>query len=252
MSKIIDNNKNYIYGKNPVKEKLKIIDKGILFIQNTINLSNINEILEKAKSKNITINYLEKDFFSTNFKDKNHQGIVLEIENNPTEDFNEDDFTNAITENKNEKEVVLILDGIKDVGNLGSILRSALLFGVNFVILPKDNSCPVNDVVVKRSSGATSFIKVVYVTNIVRIISFLKENGFWVYAADKNGTDLKNVDFSEKSAIIMGEEGRGIRRLVKENSDHIITIPTNEKIDSLNVANAASVILYSYFVQKIK
>lgn len=250
MSKIINSNKKYIYGKNPVKEKLKTLKSGILFIQNSINLSNICEIIEKAKSLNIPINYLEKEYFSSNFKEKNHQGIVLEFDNNSSEDFTENDFIDVIKENKNKNEIILILDGIKDVGNFGSILRSALLFGVNYVILPKDNSCPVNDVVIKRSSGAVDYLKVVYVTNIVRIISFLKENGYWIYAADKNGINLKTVDFSEKTVIIMGEEGRGIRRLVKENSDHVITISTTEKIDSLNVANAASVILYSYYVQK--
>lgn len=250
MSKIIDTNKSYIYGKNPVKEKLKVIDAGTLYIQNGLNQGNISDILEQAKKKNISINYLEKEFFNSNFKDKNHQGLVLELDKSETRSFTEDDFIEAVENIKNDKEVVLILDGIKDVGNLGSILRSALLFGVNYVILPKDNSCPVNDVVVKRSSGATDFINVVYVTNIVRIIKFLKEHEFWIYAADKDGVPLNKVEFSQKSAIIMGEEGRGIRRLVKENSDYILTIPTNEKIDSLNVANAASVILYTSYIQK--
>jgi len=250
MSKTIDNNKKYIYGKNPVKEKLRNIDKGALFVQNTLNLSNIADILERAKSKNISINYLEKDFFLKNFKDKNHQGIVLEIEDSRPDDYNEEDFFESIKTNINNEEVVLILDGIKDVGNLGSILRSALLFGVNYVILPKDNSSPLNDVAIKRSSGATDFIKVVYVTNLTRTINFLKENGFWIYAADKNGVSCDKVEFSDKSAIVMGEEGRGIRRLVKESADYIVTIPTNQKIDSLNVANAASIILYACFVKR--
>ena len=102
------------------------------------------------------------------------------------------------------------------------------MFGVNYVVMPKDNSCPVNDVVIKRSSGAAHFVKVVYVTNLVKTITLLKENGFWIYASDKNGTSLGEVN-SIKSAIIMGEEGRGIRRLVKENSDMTVTIPTTKK-----------------------
>jgi len=251
VSKIININKKYLYGRNPIKEKLQNAKSGKLYIQNGTNLNSINDIIEKAKSNNISITFLDKDFFNTDFKDKNHQGIVFEFDDDVNYLLSEEDFVENIKANKNLHEMVLILDGIKDVGNFGSILRSALLFGVNYVILPKDNSCPVNDVVVKRSSGAVEFIKVVYVTNIVRTVNFLKENNYWVYATDKNGVNLKDVKFTEKSVIIMGEEGRGIRRLVKENSDYLITIPTNQKIDSLNVANAASIILYDYYVKNI-
>jgi 23S rRNA (guanosine2251-2'-O)-methyltransferase len=243
MSKIIDSS-NYIYGKNPVKEELKIIKSGTLFIQKGMNQSLISDILKKAESKNIEISYVDKEYFKKYFGDKNHQGIVLKINEEFNEQFTEEDFVDELKNSSIQKEIILILDGIKDVGNFGAILRSALLFNVKYIILPKDNSVPVNDVVAKRSSGAVSQLKIVYVTNITRIIEFLKSNGYWIYGADKSGEVISKVNYSSKLAIVLGEEGSGIRPLVKKNCDVIISIPTNDKLDSLNVSVSTGIILY--------
>jgi 23S rRNA (guanosine2251-2'-O)-methyltransferase len=250
VSKNIEDEARYIYGKNPVREELKIIKAGILYIQKGINPSSVSEIIQAAQSKNIEINYTDKDFFNKNFQEKNHQGIVLKIDAGFNEHFTEADFIEEIEKSVSQEEKIVILDGIKDVGNFGAVLRSALLFDVNYVILPKDNSVPVNDVVVKRSSGAAGLLKIVYVTNITRIIEKLKELGFWVYGADMGGENVSKVRFSSKSAIVLGEEGRGIRPLVKKNCDVIVTIPTNGKIDSLNVSVSAGIIFYEMFVKK--
>ena len=138
----------------------------------------------------------------------------------------------------------MILDGVKDVGNLGAILRTSLLFGVETVILPKNNSAPINDVVVKRSAGAVFHLKIIYVTNIVNIIQELKKAGYWIYAADKQGENLPAVSFNDKSAIVFGSEDKGIRALVKKACDVIVSIPTNDKLDSLNVSVSAGIVLY--------
>ncbi|HOJ64791.1 MAG TPA: 23S rRNA (guanosine(2251)-2'-O)-methyltransferase RlmB [Spirochaetota bacterium] len=232
----------FIYGKNPIKEKLKVVKKGVLNILKDSNLNHYKEIIEKAKSKNIEIVYLDRESFLKFFPDISEK-IVLKIDEDYAKIYSEDEFLNEIENNSNIKNII-ILDGVKDVGNFGAIIRSALLFDIDFIVLPKDNSAPINEVVAKRSAGAISFMNISYVTNIVRVIEFLKKNGFWVYAASKNGKPLKDFNFSEKNVIVFGEEGRGIRRLVKENCDDIITIETNDKLDSLNLSVSAGIILY--------
>jgi 23S rRNA (guanosine2251-2'-O)-methyltransferase len=251
VSKNFNENSKYIYGRNPVKEELKIVKTGVLFIQNGLNQSFIDEIIQGVTSKDIEIQYVEKDYFIKYFGDKNHQGVVLKIDEEQSRQFTEDDLVNELENSNNQNETVLILDGIKDVGNFGAVLRSALLFGVTYIILPKDNSTPVNDVVVKRSSGAVSQLKISYVTNITRIIEKLKSFGFWIYASDMGGTPLLKTDFSEKTAIVMGEEGRGIRPLVKKNCDAVVSIETTDKLDSLNVSVSAGIILHTIYLKKI-
>jgi len=237
----------YIYGLNPVKEYLKIVKSGKLFILKNSNNQKFIPIVEKAKSKNIDIEFIPLSFFSENFPGKNHQNIVLKID----ESFNKHIDENELIKNlKNSDEIkkIVILDGIKDVGNFGAIIRSSLLFGVDYLILPKDNSTSITEAVVRASSGAISYMNIVYVTNLVRIIEKFKECGFWIYGADRNGESINNIKFSEKIVIVFGEEGRGIRELVKKNCDIIATIPTNEKLDSLNLSVSVAIFLYQLFI----
>ena len=125
MSKIIDKNKIYIYGRNPVFEKLKNSKEGVLFIQSGSDSNSIKEILERAKSSGIKISFVEKVFFNQNFSNKNHQGVVFQYEDNDTL-MSEEEFNTIIRDEIDKNEIILLLDGIKDVGNLGSILRSSL------------------------------------------------------------------------------------------------------------------------------
>lgn len=235
----------YVYGRNPVKEELKFIKSGKLYLQKSLKENDSFEIEKKALAKEIEVIYEETHYFNSHFAGKNHQGVVLEIE---------EDFVNYIVEKDFmfdssylEEGTFLILDGIKDVGNLGAILRSAALFDVKTVIMPKDNSAPINDIVMKRSSGALAHLKIVSATNIVRIIEYFKENSFWIYGADMSGTEIRGVDFSEKRVIVLGEEGRGLRPLVKKNCDVLINIKTNNIVDSLNVSVAAGIILSNLY-----
>lgn len=242
----------YVYGINPVKEYLKIVKKGVLFIRKNNNNTKIAELIEKAKSKNLEITYIDNESFKKFFPDINHQGIALKIEEDYTDAIDENNLIDIIKNDTQNIINILILDGIKDPGNLGAVLRSALLFDASYVILPKDNTCPINEIVNKRSSGAAAFLKIIYVTNLVRIIDKLKEIGFWIYSADMEGTSINKIDFSDKKVIIIGEEEKGIRRLVKENSDFLITIPTNKKIDSLNLSVSAGIILYELYKKSLK
>ena len=246
MSKTSDE-KKYVYGKNPVKEELKIIKSGVLFIQKGLNNESVTSIVNKARSKDIEISYVDREYFNKFFGDKNHQGMVLKIDGQYNERMTEDEFYTEIEKLGDCKETIVVLDGIKDVGNFGAVLRSALLFGVNFVLLPKDNSVPVNDIVIKRSSGAVSFLKIIYVTNITRVLKFLKDNDFWVYAVDMDGENIKEMKFPEKTAFVFGEEGSGIRQLVRKNCDQAVSISTNGKLDSLNVSVAAGIVLFSLY-----
>ena len=239
----------YVYGFNPVKEYLKIIRLGKLSILKNNNNPKFNPLIEKAKSKNIDIEFVPLSFFNENFPNENHQNIALKIDESFNKYINEDELIKNL-KNNNEIKKIVILDGIKDVGNFGAIIRSSLLFGIDYLVLPKDNSTSITEAVVRASSGATSYMNIVYVTNLVRIIGKFKEYGFWVYGADKNGENIKNIKFSEKAVIVFGEEGRGIRELVKKNCDVIATIPTNEKLDSLNLSVSVAIFLYQLFISK--
>jgi 23S rRNA (guanosine2251-2'-O)-methyltransferase len=238
----------FVYGKNPVKEKLKIIKDGELYLKDGINKSLVFDIINKAKSKNIKITYLNRDNFQKKFGDDN-QGIVLKIYEEFINDFNEKDIIDLLKE-KNDSTIIL-LDGIKDVGNFGAILRSALLFNADAVILPKDNSTPITEAVIKCSSGAVFQHKIAYVTNLSRFIAKLKDIGYWIYAASKSGESIVNIKFNEKRAIVFGEESKGIRELVRKNCDMTFSIPTNEKLDSLNVSVSAGIILYEIYKRSL-
>ena len=240
-------NAKYIYGRNPVKENLKIVKKGVLFVSKSAHNASFDDIVSKAKAKNIEVSFVDNAYFAKFFGDKNHQGVVLKIDEGFTEPVTEKGLIAELKNNSAKVLTVLILDGVEDVGNLGAVLRSALLFGVEHVILPKDNSAPINEIVMKRSAGAASHLKIVYATNIVRMIEELKEAGFWIYAADKGGESIGTVKFAEKRVIVIGSEDKGIRPLVKKNCDVVITIPTNDKLDSLNLSVSAGIILSKLF-----
>ncbi|MCG8571050.1 MAG: 23S rRNA (guanosine(2251)-2'-O)-methyltransferase RlmB [Spirochaetes bacterium] len=238
-----------IYGKNPVKEKLKSIVKGKLYIQKDSPRNHFADLTKKANSRNIPIRYLTKTEMNNRFSVVHHQGVILEIDDSYSFVIDEKEFRNHLAEQ--EYQNIVVLDGVKDVGNLGAILRSCLLFDVDVVILPRDNSAPINEIVVKRSAGAVFQLKVAYVTNLVRILDSLKQEGFWIYGALLDGVSLPEADFSiSKKVIVLGDEGKGIRPLVAKNCDFSISIPTNQKLDSLNVSVSTGIILYQFYIAK--
>ena len=142
-------------------------------------------------------------------------------------------------ENAPENALVLILDGVTDPNNFGAAARSAEQFGVNAVIVPKDNSAHKSPAAAKASAGALSHIPLIVVPNLSRALAMLKDSGFWIYGADMEGSPLWDADFSGKIALVMGSEGRGLRRLTAESCDLIVAIPATGKVDSLNVSVAA-------------
>ena len=142
--------------------------------------------------------------------------------------------------------LVVLLDGITDPHNVGAILRSCDLFGVDLVVIPSRRAAPVNETVKRISAGAAAYVPVVEETNIRRAVSQLKEAGYWTYAADVSGEAPWNVNLEERIALVLGSEGKGVRRVVREECDGLISIPTQGHIDSLNVSVAAGILMYEY------
>ncbi len=213
-----------VYGRNVLKE---LDSKKIKKIY--ISSKEIIPILKQNK--------LKFDFVPKQKLDKmvrgNHQGIVIEIH-----DY---DYYNI---NDIEGNFVVILDHIEDPHNLGAIIRTCECAGIKEIIIPKDRCATINETVVKISAGAIEHVKVVMVTNINDAINKLKDKGFFIYAAQMNGKDYRSITYNDKKALVIGNEGSGISKLVQENSDVIISIPMKGQINSLNASVSAGILIY--------
>jgi 23S rRNA (guanosine2251-2'-O)-methyltransferase len=177
-----------------------------------------------------------------------HQGFAAEISNLGF--LSEKDIIPRLKNLTTSR--VLILDSIQDPRNLGACLRSALAFEFDAVIINKDGSSPINEYVFKTSVGAILNLNIFYVTNLSRSINTLKDIGFWVLGLDGHGEgSIFSEKFSSKTAVVLGSEGSGIRKLVKENCDHLINIPISNKVESLNISVAAGIIMYELKKQHI-
>ena len=181
---------------------------------------------------------------------ENHQGVVAIV---PPFDYSEVEEILEDAKNKEEDPFILILDGIEDPHNLGSIIRTAETAGVHGIIIPKRRNAAVNSTVVKVSAGATTYMKVARVNNINETIRMLKEEGLWIIGTDGDAkTYYYNQDLKGPIAIIIGSEGFGMSKLVKENSDILVKIPMQGKITSLNASVSAGIIMYEAVKQRIK
>ena len=177
---------------------------------------------------------------------RTHRGLLLRVSGEEAPPANLVDFSQWMSVNR-ETSLVLILDSITDPYNVGAILRSCDQFGVDLVVLPERRSLrePLeNEVVARASAGASVWVPVAVVPNLVRVVEQLKGAGFWIYGADSGGIPAAQIQFSERSAIVMGSEGAGIARLLEEGCDATVSIPTWGRLDSLNVSVAAGVLLY--------
>ncbi len=218
----------YIFGKNVAEEYLKKQKK-----VKKIYLS--KNFKENLPFQNIPITYLEK-YEMDRMVNGLHQGIILEVE-----DYQYASLSEII---EKENALIVILDHLEDPHNFGAITRTCEAAGVNGIIIPKDRSVEVNATVIKVSTGATENIPIARVTNIVQTIKELKEKGFWIVGSDMQGTDYDKIDYRGKTAIIIGNEGSGMSRLVKENCDFIATIPMKGKTESLNASVSAGILIY--------
>ena len=180
----------------------------------------------------------------------NPQGVIAIVP--PFDYASVDDILNE-AKSKNEKAFILILDGIEDPHNLGSIIRTAETAGVHGIIIPKRRSAQVNSTVNKTSAGATNFMKIARVNNINETIEYLKNNDIWIYGTDGEAKEMYyDEDMTGNVAIVIGSEGFGMSRLVKENCDFLLKIPMKGKITSLNASVSAGIIMYEVVKQRMK
>lgn len=225
-----------VYGKNIAErilsdkelvKKIKFIYTDEVFLQKNGNL-----FLENVKSK-IKI---KRNYELDNLVNGVHQGIIIDME-----DYQYTSFSSLLEKDVNS---ILILDHILDPHNLGAIIRTAVASDFDAIIIPSDRQVLVNPTVIKTSVGAVFDIDIVLVTNLNSTIKTLKDKGFWVYGTVMNGEDYTKVDYSGKVALIIGNEEKGISKLVKESCDFLVTIPISSKIDSLNASVAAGILMY--------
>lgn len=237
---------DFIYGRNPILEAL---NEGVridsLLIQNGIEGS-AKKVVGKAREKGIKIKYASKKDLDR-ITDANHQGIIAFVEVYRYAQIN--DMLNSML-NAEEKPFVVVLDGIEDPHNMGAIIRTAEAAGVQGVIIPENRSASVNETVVKTSTGAVFHMPVAKVTNLSRTIDTLKDKGFWIYGLDMDGADYYKEDLTGPVALVVGSEGNGLSRLVKEKCDVIMSIPMMGKTNSLNASNAAAIAIYEVRKQR--
>ena len=232
-----------IVGRNPVSEAIRssrTIDR--ILIARGAKTGTIVGILEKAKEKQIPIKEVDSkklDFLAGN---ENHQGIVAI---SAVKEYSSVEDIFALAEQRQEKPFIVVLDEVEDPHNLGAIIRTAECTGVHGIIIPKRRSATLSFAVGKASAGAVEYVPVARVTNIANTIDELKERGLWVFGADMNGTDYTQCDFDGAVALVIGNEGKGIGRLVREKCDQIVSLPMKGKINSLNASVAAGVLMYA-------
>lgn len=232
-------------GRNAVKELLesgKNIDK--ILVQNS---AGVDDIVTIARSKGIKVQFADKRVLDGESTTGRHQGIIGYSD---SYNYSSIDEIVSFAKKKNEPLFILILDGLEDPHNLGSILRVAECSGVHGVIIPKHRAVSVNETVIRVSAGASEHVKVAKVTNIHNAIEELKKRGVFVFATEMKGDVMYNTNLTGDIAIVIGSEGFGVSALTKKISDGIISIPMYGKINSLNASVSAGIVLYEAVRQR--
>lgn len=238
-----------IEGRNAVIEAFrsgKTIDK--LFVLDGCKDGPVMTILREAKKGGTIINYVTKERLDMLSKTGHHQGVVANAA--AYEYAQVEDILEAARE-KNEKPFIFILDGIEDPHNLGAIIRTANLSGAHGVIIPKRRAVGLTATVAKTSAGALNYTPVAKVTNISATIEELKKEGLWFVCADMGAEPMYNIDMKGAIGLVIGNEGEGVSRLVKEKCDFTASIPMKGNIDSLNASVAAGVLAFEVVRQRM-
>ncbi len=239
-----------VAGRNAVMEALKgsrSVNK--IMVANGSNEGSIKEILAVAKEKGVNIMYMERSKIDSMARGIRHQGVLAQVA--PVQYVELEDIL-QIARDKNEPPFILLLDELEDPHNLGALLRTADAAGVHGVLIPKRRSVPLSATVAKTSAGAVEYVPVARIGNMVQTIRRLKDEGLWVAAADMDGTDYYEADMTGPLLLIVGSEGHGVGRLVKEQCDFVVRIPMVGKINSLNASVAGSILMYEAMKQRIQ
>ncbi len=239
-----------ITGIHPVTELLKT-DPGrieTLYLQKGDRKEAFRQVESLARSLNVSLRYLDSKEFERRMGPVNHQGVVAFVQEFRYVDF---DGWLASLVDAEEKPDVLVLDRVQDPHNLGSLLRTAENFGLAGVLIPKDGGASVTEAVIRVAAGAAEHVPVLRVVNLRRALEAVKKAGYWIYGTDPQAADsLYETDLSGPSAFVLGNEAEGMRRLVRETCDGVLSLPSRGRIDSLNVAVAGGVVLSESFRQK--
>lgn len=242
----MNNNKNekdeILVGRNPIIEAINA-DRSIIKIMVTRgdHRSSAGEIIKKAKAKGIPVVEVEKKKLDYMTSGAVHQGVAAVC---AAAQYAQVEDILALAKDRGEPPFVIILDGIEDPHNLGAIIRSAECAGAHGVIIKKRRGAGLSFTAYKAAAGALEYVPVARVNNIADTIKELKKQNIWVWGADMNGADYRECDFSGAVALVIGSEGKGISRLVRERCDRIVSLPLKGKINSLNASVAAGVLMY--------
>ena len=235
-------------GRNAVRELLKSgrsVEK--IFIQSGDREGSITVLAAEALSRGIPLIEVDKAKLDALCGYEQHQGIVAIASE---KEYVEIEDLIKIAEERGEKPLIVIADGISDPHNLGAVIRCAEGAGAHGIIIPKRRAAGITPAVTKASAGAVEHLAAVKCTNVTETIKKLKDLGLWIFAAEADGTSYDKADYTVPCAIVLGSEGDGVSELVKKNCDYIVSIPMRGKVNSLNVSTAAAVLLYEAIKQR--
>lgn len=242
-------NDNIVIGRNAVLELLKsgrAVEN--IYVSAGEKEGSITKIIAEARSRGIVIKEVNRKKLDYMCAGSNHQGVAASV---PAHEYSTVDDILDYAAEKGESPFLVICDEIEDSRNLGAIIRSAEACGVHGIIIPKRRSAGLNFAVAKTSCGAIEYVKVARVSNLASVIEQLKKKNIWVYAADMDGQPWCKTDFSGGVALVVGNEGRGVSRLIKEKCDVTVSLPMRGRVNSLNASVAASVIMYEIVRQRL-
>lgn len=239
-----------IIGRNAILEALKS-ERGIdtLLVARGVRNGSVGRILSECREKGIVIKEVDEKKLDFMCGKGNHQGVAAYVAAH--EYASVDDILQSARD-KNEDPFLIICDEIEDPHNLGAIIRTAEAAGAHGIIIPKRRNASLTWAVGKASAGAVEYMPVARVGNLAGTIDELKKNGIWIYSADMGGTLWNETDFKGPVALVIGSEGNGVGRLIKEKSDFIVSLPMNGKINSLNASVAAGILMYEVARQRLK
>ena len=244
----------WIYGRNPVEEALaagrRTCTEIVLPPANPDEDEQIQRIRDEARARRLVIRTMERDQLDKLTRYGHHQGVALKTTGYPYVGFEE--ILSAVEDDENA--IVIVLDHLEDPQNVGSILRTACAIGATGVVIPEDRACGITPAAVRASAGGAEHIKVAHVVNLPRAMQDLKEAGLWFTGLDW-GEDARSytaIDFKGRAGLVIGAEGAGISRLVRENCDFIGVLPMPGGFESLNAGVAAAVTMYEILRQRAK
>ena len=244
----MERNENQLEGRNAILEALRNgRDMEKLMVIKGSAEGTIKRIMAQASKKGVVIQEVSRQKLDEHTQTKNHQGVIAVVS---AHNYATVEEILEYAQSKGEPPFIVILDGITDPHNLGAIIRSAECAGAHGVIIPKHRSVGLNATVGKTSAGAIEYMPVARVTNIVKTMEQLKKQGLWFACADMKGLDYFDTDMKGAIGVVIGSEGDGVSRLVKENCDFTVAIPMYGKIASLNASVAAGLLLYEVVRQR--